>query len=50
MVLENVSHAPVYPAFGPSAKLAEERLTKPWYGSPEILKKWFPWLKASTMD
>lgn len=44
MVVENVSHAPVYPAIGPSAELAKDRLTKPWYGSPSILKKWLPWL------
>ena len=42
MVVQNVSHAPVYPAFGPSAELAAERQSKPWYGSPEILQQWLP--------
>ena len=50
LVLENVSHAPVYPAFGPSAELAKERLTKPWYGSPSILQQWLPWLSKNRLE
>lgn len=46
--LDGVTHAPEYPAFGPSSTLAEERASgKPWYGSPEILKKWLPWLQGA---
>ncbi|CAL1172243.1 unnamed protein product [Cladocopium goreaui] len=50
LVLENVSHAPVYPAFGPSAELAKERRTKPWYGSPSVLQQWLPWLTKNPLD
>lgn len=46
--LDGVTHAPEYPAFGPSSTLAEERASgKPWYGSPEILRKWLPWLQGA---
>ncbi|CAJ1342030.1 unnamed protein product [Effrenium voratum] len=44
MILDGVTHAPVYPALGPSAELAQDRQSKPWYGSPAILEKWLPWL------
>ena len=45
MVVRNVSHAPVYPSLGPSAELAAERRVKPWYGSPEVVREWLPWLQ-----
>merc|ERR1712008_531877 len=47
LVVEDVSHAPEYPAWGPSAELAMRRQNgQPWYGSRGILERWLPWLTA----
>lgn len=44
--LEGVTHAPAYPAFGPSAELSKRRSEgQPWYGSANILEEWLPWLR-----
>jgi len=47
LVVDDVSHAPEYPALGPSADLAKRRQDgQPWYGSRNILERWLPWLMA----
>lgn len=45
LTLRGAAHAPSYPAIGPTARLAQ-RVSEgqPWYGSPEMLSRWLPWL------
>lgn len=45
LAVEGATHAPEYPALGPSAELARRRREgQPWYGSPGVREQWLAWL------